>query len=283
MRPVRAFDEFKQQVQGLVDTAADYKAHVMVFPEYFTTQLLTMGDVRRPIAEQVRDLADQRELFEELMRRESARSGILIAAGTLPVWDGDAGCVYNQAYLFSPSGGVGVQRKLHMTRFESEEWMVASGDRLRVFDTPFGRMAITVCYDVEFPELARAAARAGAELLLVPTCTDDRQGYLRVRYCAQARAIENQLYVVQACTVGSIPMVPAISLNYGQGAIMTPSDFAFARDGIHAEGVPNVESMVIADLDMSLLAEGRESGTVLPLRDSQSTAKVIADLEMVAL
>lgn len=283
MRPVRTFDEFKQQVVGLVDTAADYKTHLMLFPEYFTTQLLTLGDVRRPIAEQVRDLADQRELFEELMRREAARSGIHILAGTLPVWDDHYQQVFNQGYLFSPSGGMGVQRKLHMTRFESEEWMIATGHRLRVFDTELGRMAITICYDVEFPELARAAARAGAELLLVPTCTDDRQGYLRVRYCAQARAIENQLYVVQACTVGSIPMVPAISLNYGQAAIMTPSDFAFARDGIRAEGVPNEESMVIADLDMSLLAEGRESGTVLPLRDSQSTAKVIADLEMVTL
>jgi predicted amidohydrolase len=283
MRPVRTFDEFKQQVVGLVDTAADYKTHLMLFPEYFTTQLLTLGDVRRPIAEQVRDLADQRELFEELMRREAARSGIHILAGTLPVWDDHYQQLFNQGYLFSPSGGMGVQRKLHMTRFESEEWMIAAGHRLRVFDTELGRMAITICYDVEFPELARAAARAGAELLLVPTCTDDRQGYLRVRYCAQARAIENQLYVVQACTVGSIPMVPAISLNYGQAAIMTPSDFAFARDGIRAEGVPNEESMVIADLDMSLLAEGRESGTVLPLRDSQSTARVIADLEMVVL
>ena len=283
MRPVRTFDEFRQQVVGLVDTAADYKAHLMVFPEYFTTQLLTLGDVRRPITEQVRDLAEQRELFEEVMRRESVRSGIYIVGGTLPVWDAHYQRLFNQGYLFSPNGRVGVQRKLHMTRFESEEWMIAAGHRLRVFDTELGRMAITICYDVEFPELARAAARAGAELLLVPTCTDDRQGYLRVRYCAQARAIENQLYVVQACTVGSIPMVPAISLNYGQAAIMTPSDFAFARDGIRAEGVPNEESMVIADLDRSLLAEGRESGTVLPLRDSQSTATVIADLEVVPL
>jgi predicted amidohydrolase len=144
-------------------------------------------------------------------------------------------------------------------------------------------MAITVCYDVEFPELARAAARAGADMLLVPSCTDDRQGYLRVRYCAQARAIENQMYVVQACTVGSLPMVPAVSLNYGQAAIMTPSDFPFARDGIRAEGIPNQESMIIGDLDLALLAEGRESGTVLPLRDSQSSAQVAANLELVEI
>ncbi|HZM00272.1 MAG TPA: hypothetical protein VFD43_08475, partial [Planctomycetota bacterium] len=122
-----------------------------------------------------------------------------------------------------------------------------------------------------------------AEVLLVPSCTDDRQGYLRVRYCAQARAIENQLFVVQASTVGSLPMVPAVSLNWGQAAIMTPSDFSFSRDGILAEGVPNQESMVIGDLNLAQLREGRTSGTVLPLRDCQSTAEVASTLETVQL
>jgi len=283
IRPVRAFEEFAQQVQGLVDTAADYRCRLLVFPEYFTTQLLTLGDLRRPIADQIRDLARQHEAFEGLMRGEARRRGLYIMAGTLPVWDDHFHRVFNQGYLFSPTGGMGIQRKLHMTRFEAEEWHVAPGHRLRVFDTELGRIAITVCYDVEFPELARAAAREGATLLLVPSSTDDRQAYLRVRYCAQARAIENQLYVVQACTVGSLPMVPAVSLNYGQACILTPSDFAFARDGICAEGVPNEESMVIADLDMSVLSEGREAGTVLPLRDSQTTAAVAASLEVVPL
>jgi predicted amidohydrolase len=170
-----------------------------------------------------------------------------------------------------------------MTRFESEEWHVSAGHRLRVFDTALGRLAVSICYDVEFPELARAAAREGATVLLVPSCTDDRQGYLRVRYCAQARAIENQIYVVVACTVGSLPMVPAVSLNYGQAAVLTPSDFPFARDGIRAEGIPNQESMIIGDLDLDALAESRRSGTVLPLRDSHTSAAVSANLERIAL
>jgi predicted amidohydrolase len=185
--------------------------------------------------------------------------------------------------LFAPSGQHGIQRKLHMTRFEAEEWFVSPGTHLRVFETDIGRLAVNVCYDVEFPELARAAARLGAYILVAPSCTDDRQGYLRVRYCAQARAIENQLYVIQSCTVGSLPMVPAVSLNYGQAAILTPSDFSFSRDGILAEGVPNQESMVIGELNLTTIQETRASGTVLPLRDSRTTAEVVAHTEVIKL
>ena len=132
-------------------------------------------------------------------------------------------------------------------------------------------------------ELARAAARHGAYLLIVPSCTEDRQGFLRVRYCAQARAVENQLYVVHASTVGSLPMVPAVSLNFGQASILTPSDFSFTRDGILAEGVPNQESMLIGELNMKTIEDSRVNGTVVPLWDSRTTAEVVSTLEEVAL
>src|SRR5690606_21867206 len=145
--------------------------------------------------------------------------------------------------------------------------------------TQLGKIAIAICYDVQFPEIARAAARRGAKILLVPSCTDDRQGMLRVRYCAQARAIENQMYVITSHTVGSLPMVPAVSLNYGQAAILTPSDFPFARDGILAEGIPNQETMVIGELDMASIEHARTSGTVLPLLDSARTADLIAEAD----
>ncbi len=283
IRPVRSFEEFADQVESLVATAADYHCKLLVFPEWFTAQLLTLGAVRRPMPEQVRDLAAQAPRIQELVVRLAREHGLYIAAGTMPVTDGDDERIFNECLFASPSGGTGQQRKLHMTRFESEEWKITPGTRLRVFETELGSIAITICYDVEFPELARAAARAGAEILLVPSCTDDRQGYLRVRYCAHARAIENQLFVVQSSTVGSLPMVPAVSLNWGQAVIMTPSDFAFSRDGILAEGVPNQESMVIGDLSPELLRRGRAEGTVLPLRDSQSSAEVASRIETVKL
>jgi predicted amidohydrolase len=172
---------------------------------------------------------------------------------------------------------------MHMTRFEAEEWDVRPRERLKVFETDFGKLAIVICYDIEFPEIARAAAHQDAQIIVTPSCTDDRQGFLRVRYCAHARAIENQVYVIQSCTVGSLPMVPAVSLNYGQASILTPSDFSFSRDGILAEGTVNQEMMVIGELNLKTIQEGRESGTVLPLRDSKRTQDMLAQTELVKL
>ncbi|MGE5233207.1 MAG: carbon-nitrogen hydrolase family protein [Acidobacteriota bacterium] len=284
IRPVKSFDQFAEQVRGLVETAADYRCRLVVFPEYFTVQLLTLGDVRRPIREQVRDLAKQLPAVAELLGDLARKSGLYVVGGSIPAVDADEpGRVFNQSMIFSPTGAVGIQRKLHLTRWESEEWEMSPGSRLRLFETELGALAVTICYDVEFPELAREAARRGALLLVVPSCTDDRHGYLRVRYCAHARAIENTMYVVQASTVGSLPMVPAVSLNYGQAAILTPSDFPFSRDGILAEGIPNQETMVLGDLNLETIVEARRDGTVLPLRDSQRSAEVSAAMEVVSL
>lgn len=284
IRPVQTFDQFRDQVESLVETAADYKTHLLVFPEYFTVQLLTLGDVKRPIHEQVRELAKQAPRFVELMIGLARKSGLYIAAGTIPVLESEnSDTVYNQCFFFGPKGDYGVQGKLHMTRFETIDWQVSAHTGLKIFETAFGRLAIAICYDVEFPEIARAAARQGANILLVPSCTDDRQGFWRVRYCAHARAIENQMYVVHSSTVGSLPMVPAVSLNYGQASILTPSDFAFSRDGILAEGNYNQEMMVVGELNLKTIVESRSSGTVLPLHDSQRTAELVAQTEVIAL
>lgn len=280
IRPVSDFSDFAAQVSALLGTAADYHAQLVVFPEYFSAQLLTLGDVSRPIAHQVRDLANNLDDFISLFQTLAKKYGVYIVAGTIPTLDAiDPDTTYNVSYFFGPSGDFASQGKIHMTRFEREEWLISPQNTLRIFDTALGKIAITICYDVEFPELARAAARAGATILVVPSCTDDRQGFLRVRYCAHARAIENQMYVVHASTVGSLPMVPAVSLNYGQAAILTPSDFSFARDGILAEGSPNQETVVFGDLDLERLLISRERGSVLPLRDSETTASVIKNLE----
>jgi predicted amidohydrolase len=283
IRPVQTFTQFRDQVEALVETAADYHCQLVVFPEYFTIQLLTLGNVRRPIQEQIRDLAKQLPTFLELMSEQARKHRLYILAGSIPVMDDGRDSVYNDSYFFGPSGKFGVQGKLHMTRFERDDWKVSPRDKLKVFETDFGKIAVAICYDVEFPEIARAAARMGANILLVPSCTDDRQGFLRVRYCSQARSIENQMYVVQAHTVGSLPMVPAVSLNYGQAAILTPSDFAFSRDGILGEGTPNQEMMVIGELNLETIMSTRSSGTVLPLQDSAHTALMVAQPEVVPL
>ncbi len=283
IRPVESFDQFAAQVIGLVETASDYHCKLIVFPEYFTIQLLTLGNVRRPINEQVRDLSDMVPRYIELFSALARDNDIYIAAGTILTRNAETGEYHNDCYFFSPNGGHGVQGKMHMTRFEKEEWFIKPRKKLRIFDTDFGRCAINICYDVEFPEVARAAARQGVNVLIVPSCTDDRQGFLRVRYCAHARAIENQIYVVHSGTVGSLPMVPAVCLNYGQAAILTPSDFHFSRDGILAEGIPNQETMVIGEVNLKTINDTRTDGTVLPLTDSIETGDTIREPEILKL
>ncbi len=269
VRPVQTFDQFRDQVEALVETAADYKCQLVVFPEYFTVQLLTLGNIRRPIHEQIRELASQLPRFLELMADLAHAHRVYIVGGTIPVMSDASDIVHNESYFFSPSGTHGVQGKLHMTRFETEDWKIRAHNELKIFETELGRMAIAICYDVEFPEIARAAARADAHILLVPSCTDDRQGFLRVRYCAQARAIENQMYVVVAHTVGSLPQVPAVHLNYGQAAILTPSDFPFSRDGILAEGNVNQD-----DGDRPPAGRQQENrGDLRPFRDPQGMTR----------
>ncbi|MCW5960312.1 MAG: carbon-nitrogen hydrolase family protein [Pyrinomonadaceae bacterium] len=283
IRPVASFEQFEEQVSALVETAADYKCHLLVFPEYFTAQLLTLGDIKRPISTQIRDLAGNVSRYIEMFEKLAKDSGIYIVGGTIPTIEDGRDEIFNKCYLFSPKGGYGTQGKLHMTRFEREEWLVSAHSSVKVFDTDLGRIAIAICYDVEFPEITREAARRDANILIVPSCTDDRQGFLRVRYCAQARAIENQIYVITSSTVGSLPQVPAVSLNYGQAAILTPSDFAFSRDGILAEGNFNQEMMVIGELNLKTINESRSGGTVLPLNDSFHTAELISHVSVVEI
>ena len=283
MRPVQTFAQFRDQVEALVETAEDYRCGLVVFPEYFSAQLLTLNNTKSPMRDQVRHLAQQAPRVLELLRELAMRFKIHIAGGTVPVLAEDGDTVYNECHFFSPAGEVGAQGKLHMTRFEKAEWIVSPRSKLRAFKTEFGLIAVAICYDCEFPEVVRAAARAGCHILLVPSCTDDRQGYLRVRYCAQARAIENQMYVVHACTVGSLPAVPAVAMNYGAASILTPSDFAFSRDGILAEGNINQEMMVIGDVNLRTILDARTSGTVLPLIDSERSQQLADSLEIVTI
>ncbi len=282
LRPITDYEQFAAQVAAVAATAAGYKCRLLVLPEYFTIQLASLGETDRPIAALVRSVSEYTEQFIGTMQALARRYGLYVVAGTIPTPEAD-GRIFNDSYLFAPSGKYGVQGKLHMTRFEREDWGVSARDEPRVFDTELGRIAIAVCYDVEFPELIRELARHGVHMLCVPSSTDDRQGFFRVRYCAHARTIENHLYVVHSPTVGSLPSIPDVSLNYGTAAILTPCDFAFSRDGVAAEGVLNQEDLVVAELDLHMIEQSRSFGTVLPLEDSKRTRELTKHIEVVSL
>jgi predicted amidohydrolase/ribosomal protein S18 acetylase RimI-like enzyme len=264
MRRVADFDEFAKQCEYFVDVASDYKCDFILFPEIFTVQLLSFIKAERP-GLAVRKLAEYTPQYLELFSSLALRHDINIIGGSIFALEHER--LYNVAYLFHRNGGVDKQYKLHVTPNERRWWGVEPGNKLEVFETDKGRISIQICYDVEFPELGRLAAEQGAEIFFVPFCTDERYGYLRVRYCAQARCVENHVYVAIAGNVGNLPDVENMDIQYAQSGIFTPSDIPFTRDAIAAECTPNIETVIIEDVDLELLSRHKQTGNVLNWKD----------------
>ncbi len=264
MRRVANFDEFARQCEFFTDSASDYRSDFVVFPELFTTELLSFIPSGRP-ADAARKLADLTPQYLDLFRRLAVQYDVNIVGGSQFTVEDDQ--LFNVSYLFRRDGTIGKQYKLHVTPSERKWWGVSPGQRVEVFDTDRGKIAIQICYDVQFPELARIATRQGAQILFVPYNTEARHGYLRVRLCAQARCVENQIYAVTSGCVGNLPFVGNVDVHYAQSGIFTPADVSFSRDGIAAECSPNVETLVIHDLDLELLRRHRYAGVTLNWAD----------------
>jgi predicted amidohydrolase/GNAT superfamily N-acetyltransferase len=266
VRRVNSFEDFADQAEYFVETAADYRADFVMFPELFSVQLLSQDSLKKlPSVEGIRELAKLEQPFMELMSRLAREYGLHVIAGTHPV--SRNGAIYNVSPLFFPDGSHVLQPKLHITPSEKASWGITGGNELRVIPTAKAKVGILICYDSEFPEAARYLADQGAEIIFVPYCTDNRDGHLRVRYCAQARAIENQVYVATAGIIGNLPSVAAMDIHYGQAAVYTPCDFEFARDGVQAQADSNVEMLLVTDLDINDLYRSRASGSVTPRLD----------------
>lgn len=264
MRRISSFEEFAKQCEFIVEVSSDYKSDFVVFPELFTTQLLSLIGGERASAA-ARKLAEFTPQYLELFIDLAIKYNVNIIGGSQFAVEGKE--LYNISYLFRRDGTVGKQYKIHVTPNESRWWGVSRGNRVEVFDTDRGKISILICYDSEFPELARVAAAKGAKILFVPFNTDERYGYLRVRHCSQARAIENQMYVAIAGCAGMMPFVDNADMHYAQCAVLTPSDFPFARDAVASESMPNIETVVVHDVDLELLRRNRMDGTVRPWTD----------------
>lgn len=263
---LRTKEEFWTGLDTRVREAAEQGASLIVFPEYMTAHLLSLEPsmLHDEACDFLNGLTNKYiEFFTELSREYD----IAILAGThICLKEEDK--YFNKAFLFFPDGRVETQCKLHLTPEEQIRWPLVAGDELNVFDTEWGKMAILTCYDIEFPELARAAALRGAELLLCPSYTDSPFGYHRVRHCAQARAIENQLFVVLSGLVGALSEDrPQVDMAFCQAGVFTPCDVPFAADGILQIGETNENMTVLAELDFHRLRENRERGAVAPFFD----------------
>jgi len=264
-RRIASFDEFRQNFLYYVDVTADYRADFVLFPELFTLQLLSIENEAIPPSDAIRRIAEHEAELTELFQDAALKYNVNIIAGSTPVIRNET--VLNVSQVFLRDGTYVWQEKIHPTPSEAYWWGIVGGNDVRLIDTDCGPIAVLICYDVEFPELCRYLTDQGVNILFVPFLTDERQSYCRVRYCAQARAVENQIYVAMAGSTGNLPNVHNMDVHYAQSCILTPSDFPFARDGVAADTTPNVETVAIADVSLRELRANRQNGTVRNLRD----------------
>ncbi len=277
----RDWTDVESQLTAWIAEAAAAGAKLLVFPEYAAMSLAALFDAaaRADLARQVAAMQTLRERYVELHRRLAQAHQVHVLAGSFP-WTLTDGRTVNRAWFFTPDGRADFQDKQIMTRFEREHWNIAGGDGLKVFDTALGRIAVNICYDSEFPLLARAQVEAGAELILVPSCTDTLAGYHRVRVGCQARALENQCIVVQSPLVGEAPWSAAVDVNVGAAGVFGPPDRGFPDDGVLTLGQMNRPCWVYADIDLATVATVRGEGQVFnhrhwPEQASSATAKLV--------
>lgn len=260
--------EYEAKIASWIHDAATAGASVLVFPEYFSMELVHLfaDPIRKSLSLQLESLQEVAQPFIDLFSQQALANKLHIVAGTFPIRDAD-GLYRNRCFLFYPDGHHAHQDKVQMTRFENEQWKISPGNHIRTFDTDLGRIGINICYDSEFPILARRQVEAGADLIVVPSCTDTLAGYWRVRIGCQARALENQCYVVQSPTVGQAPWSEAVDVNIGAAAVYTPVDYGFPDNGVLNVGELNQPQWVYADVDLANIAHIRSNGQVFNHRD----------------
>ena len=262
--PIDWFDTFDAYAAKLTRWVAEAQADLLVFPEYGAMELASLGGaaVAGDLEASLHAVAALGPQVQALHADLAAAHGCHILGASGPVFDGAR--PVNRAVLYGPDGVIGHQDKQIMTRFEREEWHVTGAPGLSVHDTALGRIGVLICYDSEFPLLGRMLAEAGAEILLVPSCTDTVAGFTRVRIGAMARALESQCVVVQAPTVGPCDWMPALDENRGRAAIYGPPDGFWPETGIIAEGSMDAPGWVRAQIDLSRVRTSRAEGAVLP-------------------
>jgi len=264
MRSYANLEELLQQVEYFVDAVSGYRSDFALFPEFFNAPLMAENN-HLSESEAIRELAKHTADIVQRFSDLSISYNINIISGSMPEIVDDT--LYNVGYLCKRDGTIERYEKLHVTPDESKVWGMQGGKSIKTFDTDCGKIGVLICYDSEFPELSRILADDGMDILFVPFLTDTQNGYSRVRNCAQARAIENECYVAIAGSVGNLPNVHNMDIQFAQSMVFTPCDFAFPTNGIKAEATPNTEMILIADVDIDLLRELNQFGSVRNLKD----------------
>jgi predicted amidohydrolase/ribosomal protein S18 acetylase RimI-like enzyme len=265
-RRLASYQEFEEIINYYAQVASEYSCDFLLFPEFVTMSLLSLENKKMSPEKSMDRLSSYTSKYMKTFKQAAVRFNVNIIGGSHIIKEKD-GTRKNTSFVFHRSGKVVKQDKIHPTPSEKKWWGIKGGDVVRVMETDKCKIAVLICYDIEFPELARVAMEQGAKIIFVPYATDTRQGHLRVRICAQARTIENQIYVALSGNIGNLPRVHNMDINYAQSCVLTPSDFPFARDGIAADTDAGVEMVAVADLSISQLIKARNGGTVMNLKD----------------
>lgn len=267
MRPYRSLEEMFNQVEYFIDSISAYKSDFALLPELFNGPLLAEFN-NMSEAEAMRGLAQYTPEMKKTFMKLAIEYNVNIITGSLPSMEGDK--LKNIGFICHRNGNIDQYEKMHITPDEAKFWGITGGNSLKVYDTDAGKVGVLVCYDVEFPELPRLLAEQGMQILFVPFLTDTQNAYMRVRTCAQARAIENECFVAITGSVGNLPKVENMDIQYSQSAVFTPCDFAFPANGVKSEATPNTEMILIADVDLQLLDELHTYGSVRNLKDRRT-------------
>lgn len=267
MRLYKDLEELMQQAEYFIDAVSAYRADFALFPEFFNAPLMADHN-HLPESEAIRELAKFTPVIVQKFSELAITYNINIITGSMPEIKDEL--LYNVGYICKRDGSKDRYEKLHVTPDEAKVWGMQGGNELKTFDTDCGKVGVLICYDSEFPELSRILGEEGMDILFVPFLTDTQNGYSRVRHCAQARAIENECYVAIAGSVGNLPKVNNMDIQFAQSMVFTPCDFSFPANGIKAEATTNTEMIVIADVDLDLLKDLNQFGSVRNLKDRRT-------------
>lgn len=268
VQEIQHFDDLAKRVKNLLDNTQN--ADLVLFPELFTIELFTTlpNWKNRPISE-LTEISKFEAEYQALFLAEAKKRGQYIVGGSHLHQVAD-GRYLNIAHIFCPDGKIHSHAKTHIFPAEAN-WQTSEGNTMQVFELPFAKVGFNICYEAEIPECASSLAEQGVEIILTPSATFTEQGFWRVRHCAQARCIENQVYLVH-CALGGTPSDP-LPNGWARSGILSPCDLAWDNPmGIVAECETHKEMTAVATVNLELLYENREKGAATTFKDRRRQA-----------
>ena len=249
-RPLATFDEAIAEALRLSGDAVAAGAELVCLPEYCGGLKSEAGLFAPPTA------PEARHPVLDALRGFASDSGVWMLIGSIAV-DGPGDRLVNRGYVVDDRGDIRARYDkiflfdvdLSPTQQYRESAVVAPGGQGVVVDTPWGRLGMTICYDLRFPQLYRTLAQAGAEILAVPAAFTKVTGEAHWHVLNRARAIENGAVVVAPCAVGAVPGGGAA---YGHSLVVSPWGEVLADGG---DGVGYVVTTV--DVESVATARGR--------------------------